>query len=123
MGIGRPLVLTAAFAMAACTSPLVPAPTTGGLPSPSAVPSALSGDCDGLQRALCQAAVAEAQSNGLFLKPGESVARWHARPITGSDWPGCGRPTVAVTFDIAPSGQVAVTIGQYPSGQLAVCTY
>ena len=123
MGIRQPLVLTAAFAMAACTTPLVPTPTTDGLPSPLAVPSALVGDCDGLQRALCQAAVAEALSSGLFLNPGERVARWRARPVTGSDWSGCGRPIVAVTFDITPSGQVTITLGQSPSRQLVVCTY
>lgn len=123
MGLRQPLALTAALALAACTGPSAPTPTTGAAPSVSAVPSALTGDCDGLEASVCQAAVAEAQSFGLFLKPGENVAGWHARPASGGEWPGCGNPIVTIAFDIAPSGQTTVTVGRLPSGQLAVCTY
>jgi hypothetical protein len=123
MGLRHPLVLTAALAIAACTGPSVPAPTTGGVPTPSAVATAVAGDCDGLETSICHAAVAEAESFGLFLYPGQSVGGWHARRATGGEWPGCGSPVVTVAFEITPSGQVTVTVGRHPNGQLAVCTY
>lgn len=123
MALRQPLALAAVLAIAACNGPSAPAPTTTGGPSPTSSPSARTGDCAGLAIALCQAAVSGAQSFGLFLKPGQTVVRWHVRPATGGEWPGCGSPVVAVTFEIAPSGQAQVTIGQLPGGQLAVCTY
>lgn len=123
MRFTQPIALAAVMAMTACSGPSAPAPTTTGGPSPTSSPSGLTGDCGRVAIALCQAAVSEAQSFGLFLKPGETVVRWHARPATGGEWPGCGSPVVAVAFEIAPSGQTQVTVGQLPSGQLAVCTY
>lgn len=123
MGRRQPFLLVAVLAMAACNSPASSAPTATSGPSSTSSPSALTGDCDGLAIGLCQAAVSEAQSFGLFLQPGETVVRWRARPAAGGEWPGCGNRVAAVTFEIAPSGEAAVTIGQLPSGRLAVCTY
>ena len=80
--------------------------------------------CDGVAAALCEAAHTEAETHGLFLKPGEHVVSWTVRPSAATTCPGLGTARADVVFKIeAPAGSVTVTVAETPSGALAACTY
>jgi hypothetical protein len=127
------LATLAVLLIAGCT--VSPSPSPTARPTPSAVPTSVHsgqptvaesigpGDCGGVSRVRCEAAVSAAQL-GLFPAPGQVVVSWRVVPTAVVVCDGVIQPKLDVTFALRnPAGSITVTIGELPNGELAACSY
>lgn len=135
------IFLVAAFVAAAllvggCSpSPIASvAPTVPAMAPPTAFPTLVVGptptpldlgvgDCDSVERSICEAAVALAFARGLDPKLGPQVVGWKVRPTVVRLCPQGLEPRLDVTFEFRDPPAVTVTVGESADGVLDACTY